>query len=191
MKRLSGRRILLVEDNELNQMVAEELLRDVAGMHVSVAADGHRALELLSERRFDAVLMDLQMPVMGGLEATRLLRAEYNRFELPIIGLSAVAFASERADARERIQTAARAIGALSGDADADGAGGTTAHRDDSRPRSSRMVLRASRPGTRRRMPATSSRLRLPCGSELATMSSAPSSRNAAAVARTTSAAAR
>jgi CheY-like chemotaxis protein len=67
---LRGARVLLVEDNELNQEVATELLRD-AGFIVDVADNGQIALDALENGSFDIVLMDMQMPVMDGLEATR------------------------------------------------------------------------------------------------------------------------
>jgi PAS domain S-box-containing protein len=95
--------VLVVEDNDVNMMICVALLEQ-RGARVVQAADGRLALQAVREhaaqgRAIDLVLMDLQMPVMGGLEATRLLRVEYKRFELPIIGLSAAAFASERAEA--------------------------------------------------------------------------------------------
>lgn len=95
--------VLVVEDNDVNMMICVALLEQ-RGARVVQAADGRLALQVVREhaaqgRAIDLVLMDLQMPVMGGLEATRLLRVEHDRFELPIIGLSAVAFASERAEA--------------------------------------------------------------------------------------------
>jgi len=91
-------KVLVVEDMALNQLLMKTLLDDF-GFERDIAENGKIAIEKLARKSYDIILMDLQMPVMGGLEATRLLRAEYNRFELPIIGLSAVAFASERADA--------------------------------------------------------------------------------------------
>lgn len=69
-----GRRVLLVEDNEVNQLVGAGLLAQ-AGCQVTVAADGAEAVRLLAGTRFDLVLMDLQMPVLDGLEAVRQVRA--------------------------------------------------------------------------------------------------------------------
>ncbi len=82
-------RVLVAEDNPVNQAVAEGILKQL-GCQVSVAENGRRAVTLLSAEHFDVVLMDAQMPVLDGFEATRLIRssgAEHAR--LPIIGLTA------------------------------------------------------------------------------------------------------
>ena len=93
---LRGRRVLLVEDNELNRFVATELLCDVAGMDVTLAGDGREALDHLRDARFDLVLMDIQMPGMDGLQATRLIRADASLAGLPVIAMTAHAFARDR-----------------------------------------------------------------------------------------------
>ncbi len=93
---LRGRRVLLVEDNELNRIVATELLCDVAGMDVTLAGNGQEALARLRDARFDLVLMDIQMPGMDGLQATRLIRAEKSLAKLPVIAMTAHAFARDR-----------------------------------------------------------------------------------------------
>ncbi|OYT92699.1 MAG: hypothetical protein CFE43_07555 [Burkholderiales bacterium PBB3] len=89
-RRLEGLRILVVEDNRLNQMVAQRLL-SAEGAEVTVAADGALgvAAVLQAEDAFDAVLMDLQMPVMDGFEATRKIRAQPQFHNLPIIAVTA------------------------------------------------------------------------------------------------------
>ena len=92
---LAGARILLVEDNELNQDVACGLLADLA-VQVTVADNGAKALELLAQQPFDLVLMDMQMPVMDGLTATRTLRAEPRFANLPVIAMTANALAGDR-----------------------------------------------------------------------------------------------
>ena len=93
---LHGRRVLLVEDNELNRLVATELLGDVAGMQVTLAGNGHEALAQLRESRFDLVLMDIQMPGMDGLQCTRLIRADQALARLPVIAMTAHAMAGDR-----------------------------------------------------------------------------------------------
>ena len=93
---LRGRRVLLVEDNELNRIVATELLCDVAGMDVTLAGNGQEALAHLRDARFDLVLMDIQMPGMDGLQATRLIRADRSLARLPVIAMTAHAFARDR-----------------------------------------------------------------------------------------------
>jgi len=93
--RLAGARILLVEDNPVNQELARDLLNR-AGIVVLVAADGKEALEILERERFDAVLMDCQMPVMDGYEATRALRRRPGLAELPVIAMTANAMAGDR-----------------------------------------------------------------------------------------------
>ena len=84
-----GRTVLLVEDNATNRRVAE-LFLERAGCEVVLAADGSEALAVLHERRVDLVLMDVQMPVMDGLEATKRIRQEISGgTRLPIVGLTA------------------------------------------------------------------------------------------------------
>lgn len=85
---ISGAAILLVEDNEFNQQIATELLAD-AGFKVDVAENGQKSIEMLNERPYDIVLMDMQMPVMDGTTATREIR-KYERFrDLPIVAMTA------------------------------------------------------------------------------------------------------
>ncbi|GIU43186.1 response regulator [Shewanella algidipiscicola] len=87
--------ILLVEDNFINQQVATELLKS-AGYEVDVAENGQLAIERVEKRRYDAVLMDIQMPVMDGLTATKLLRERYSAQQLPIIAMTAHAMSGDR-----------------------------------------------------------------------------------------------
>ncbi len=86
-------RILLAEDNEINQMLAVRLLEQ-RGWQVEVAESGLRVLELLEERPFDLVLMDVQMPELDGIQATKQLRSAGSR--IPIIGLTAHALTGDR-----------------------------------------------------------------------------------------------
>jgi PAS domain S-box-containing protein len=90
---LRGARLLLVEDNEINQEVALELLGG-AGIEIVLATDGRQALDALHVGRFDGVLMDCQMPVMDGYEATRALRAEGRT--LPVIAMTANTMSGDR-----------------------------------------------------------------------------------------------
>jgi len=97
--RLNGMRLLVVEDNMVNQQVARELLK-AEGAEVDLADNGLAAVTLLSGMRdavvYDAVLMDVQMPVMDGFTATRALRNEHGLTQLPIIAMTANAMASDR-----------------------------------------------------------------------------------------------
>ncbi len=99
---LKGKRILLAEDNAINQIVAMELLTEVAGMQVTVAENGEQVLQLLQSHTFDAVLMDVQMPVMDGLQATMRIRQNKAHAALPIIAMTAHAMTGDR----ERCQLA-------------------------------------------------------------------------------------
>jgi signal transduction histidine kinase/DNA-binding NarL/FixJ family response regulator len=92
---LRGMRILLTEDNLLNQQVARAMLTD-AGAHVTVADHGAEALDQLRRNPFDCVLMDIQMPEMDGLEAIRHIRADPALRAMPVIALTANARNEER-----------------------------------------------------------------------------------------------
>jgi two-component system sensor histidine kinase/response regulator len=84
-----------VEDNELNQEVATELLRG-AGLVVELARDGREAVDKVQSAAFDLVLMDMQMPVMDGLTATRILRSMPEYATLPIVAMTANAMLADR-----------------------------------------------------------------------------------------------
>lgn len=90
-----GGRVLLVEDNELNQQVATELLRAM-GCQVDVAGNGQQALALLDLQPYDLVFMDMQMPVLDGLAATRQLRLRPELADLPVVAMTANAMREDR-----------------------------------------------------------------------------------------------
>jgi PAS domain S-box-containing protein len=92
---LSGARILLVEDNAINQEFAMDILSR-AGIDVRVAANGQEALDMLDSEQFDGVLMDCQMPVMDGYAATRALRQRPQLQDLPVIAMTANAMIGDR-----------------------------------------------------------------------------------------------
>jgi signal transduction histidine kinase/DNA-binding response OmpR family regulator len=93
--RFAAAHVLLVEDNDFNQQVAMEIL-GLMGLEVTLATNGQEALDLVRRQSFDAVLMDLQMPVMDGYEATRQLRADSANADLPILAMTAHAMVQER-----------------------------------------------------------------------------------------------
>lgn len=95
ISQIRGARMLLVEDNEINRQVAQELLEGF-GIDVTSAQNGEEAIELLNEAQFDGVLMDMQMPVMDGVTATRLIRNNPLFPKLPIIALTANVMVSEQ-----------------------------------------------------------------------------------------------
>jgi len=90
-----GARVLLVEDNDINQMVAREILED-AGLLVEVADNGELALEMVQHATFDLVFMDMQMPVMDGVTATREIRKIAALAGLPVVAMTANAMEQDR-----------------------------------------------------------------------------------------------
>jgi signal transduction histidine kinase len=87
--------VLLVEDNPINQMIAQKMLEKI-GLESTVASDGQQALDRLAQGAFDAVLMDCQMPVMDGFEATRRIREQDVSLKLPIIAMTANVMEGDR-----------------------------------------------------------------------------------------------
>jgi PAS domain S-box-containing protein len=102
LERAASLRILLVEDNLINQRLASRLLEKM-GHVVTIAENGHEALRLLSGSEFDLVAMDMQMPIMDGLEATELIRAgeKQSGWHLPIVAMTANAFDEDRERCRK------------------------------------------------------------------------------------------
>jgi two-component system, sensor histidine kinase and response regulator len=92
---IRGARILLVEDNDINQMIARELLEDV-GLKVDIAENGQLALECLERADYHLVFMDMQMPVMDGVTATREIRKRERWAGLPILAMTANAMERDR-----------------------------------------------------------------------------------------------
>ncbi|MGD2052990.1 MAG: ATP-binding protein [Gammaproteobacteria bacterium] len=95
LKGLLQGHVLLVEDNPINQMVAQKMLEKI-GLESTLAGDGQEALNRLEQDRFDAVLMDCQMPVMDGFEATRRIREQSALTSLPVIAMTANVMEGDR-----------------------------------------------------------------------------------------------
>jgi len=94
---LAGKEVLLVEDNLVNQMVATELLKTL-DVTVTVAENGEQALQQLEASTFDVVLMDIQMPVMDGLTATKKIKEQARFEQLPVIAMTAHAREEDKAE---------------------------------------------------------------------------------------------
>jgi two-component system, sensor histidine kinase and response regulator len=93
--RFTGRRVLLVDDNDFNCDIAGEVLAEL-GISFTVATNGRAAVDLVAAQAFDLVLMDIQMPVMDGLTATKLIRADARFRDLPILAMTAHAMSGDR-----------------------------------------------------------------------------------------------
>ncbi len=96
LKEFAGARLLLVEDNEVNQLVASRILKN-AGILVEIANNGKIAVEMVKNGHYDLVLMDIQMPEMDGFEATRHIREDVRFANLPIVAMTANAMSGDRA----------------------------------------------------------------------------------------------
>jgi len=95
LDRIRGARVLLVDDNEINREVGVGLL-EPAQVIVDLAGNGEQAVRMIGEHEYDIVLMDMQMPVMDGLSATRAIRANPRFRDLPIVAMTANAMVSDR-----------------------------------------------------------------------------------------------
>ena len=96
LTKLAGAHFLLAEDNEINQQIAKELLEKV-GVRLTIVGNGKKAVEAVASNQFDGVLMDLQMPIMDGITATKEIRKNpANSKDLPIIAMTANAMAGDR-----------------------------------------------------------------------------------------------
>ena len=95
LRPVQGAEILLVEDNEINQQVASELLEQ-AGFRIDIANHGQEAIDMLNEKAYECVLMDVQMPVMDGFTATANIRKDERFKELPILAMTANATLEDR-----------------------------------------------------------------------------------------------
>jgi two-component system, sensor histidine kinase and response regulator len=91
----AGKKVLLVEDNEINREVARELLT-IAGLEVTEAHNGYAALDAIAMQRFDVVLMDVQMPELDGVETVKAIRAQEHLQSLPVIAMTAHAMLGDR-----------------------------------------------------------------------------------------------
>ena len=97
--KLKGKRVLLVEDNELNREIATDILQEEVGLVVETAEDGTVAVDIMRKmgpQFVDFILMDIQMPYMNGYDATKAIREMYPDRHIPIIALSANAFAEDK-----------------------------------------------------------------------------------------------
>ncbi len=83
-----GHSVLLVEDNQVNQLVAKAILAKL-GYQVTIAYNGQQAVDIVKTQPFDAILMDCHMPIMDGYEATRIIKSELGKKDLPIIAVTA------------------------------------------------------------------------------------------------------
>jgi CheY-like chemotaxis protein len=88
MSQISGKKILVVEDDEVNLMIAQHILGK-EGFAVSTVNNGEEAIDIVKTEYFDLILMDIEMPIMDGLEATPIIRTMENGRNIPIIALTA------------------------------------------------------------------------------------------------------